>query len=55
MALEEPEPGTTICLLKQTGIPETDRFGNGDVKELVERGWHEQIFQRVRMVFDYGV
>lgn len=32
LALAEPEAGSTVLELRQTGIPEEDRFGNHDVK-----------------------
>ena len=53
--LQEPQHGTTILTLKQTGIPYTDRFENGDVLENVERGWRLQILQRIKAVFGYGL
>ena len=28
MDLEEPDEGTTVLKLRQTGVPEFDRFGN---------------------------
>lgn len=55
MDLECPEEGTTIVKLKQTGIPEADRFGNEDVYDNTEKGWRLQIFTRIRQVFGYGL
>eukprot|EP00775_Hariotina_reticulata_P000610 gene610-898_t len=55
ISLSEPEPGNTILKLKQTGLPEVDKFGNGDIQEQVERGWQDQVFGRIRAVFGYGV
>lgn len=55
LVLSEPEPGTTICKLEQSGIPEEDRFGQGGVFEHVEKGWQIQVFTRIRQVFGYGV
>ena len=55
IVLEEPDTGTTILRLKQTGIPREDRFGNADVLRSVETGWKEQIFRRIKMVFGYGM
>jgi hypothetical protein len=53
--LSEPEPGNTILKLRQTGLPEMDKFGNGDIQDQVERGWRDQVFGRIRAVFGYGV
>ena len=54
LELADPEPGTTVVALLQTGIPEEDRFGNPDVKAQVEAGWRDQVFRRVRQVFGFG-
>jgi activator of HSP90 ATPase len=40
--------------LKQTGIPIEDGHGNIDQKLLVEQGWKERVFGRIRQVFGYG-
>lgn len=55
ITLEEPDAGTTVLRLKQTGIPHEDRFGNADVLRSVEAGWQDQIFRRIKMVFGYGM
>lgn len=55
LSFEEPEPGSTVVKLAQTGIPPTDRFDNEDVLDVTEKGWRGQVFQRIRMVFGYGV
>jgi activator of HSP90 ATPase len=55
LTLKEPEPGTTILSLHQTGIPEEDRFGQAGVFEHVEKGWNIQVFTKIRQVFGYGV
>jgi activator of HSP90 ATPase len=54
ITLEEPEKGTTVLRLEQTGIPLMDRFGNEDVLQTTETGWHNQIVDRIRKVFGYG-
>ena len=54
MDVKEPDAGTTVLRLKQSGIPREDRHGNGDVLRTVEAGWRAQVFQRVRAVFGYG-
>ena len=53
--LEEPSPGTTVLHLEQTGIPDEDKFENSDVLETTSNGWKQQIFQRIRAVFGYGL
>ena len=55
ITLEEPDEGTTTLKLVQRGVPKEDRFGNGDVVESTAHGWRQQIFQRIRAVFGYGV
>jgi hypothetical protein len=55
IALEEPQEGTTVLKLVQTGVPKEDRFGNGDVVENTMQGWRSQILQRIRGVFGYGL
>eukprot|EP00798_Chlamydomonas_sp_ICE-L_P010631 gene10631-12312_t len=52
--LELPEVGTTILNLVHTDIPEEDKFGQ-PVLETTEKGWKNQILQRIRQVFGYGV
>ena len=57
MNLEEPDKGTTVLKLQQTGIPEYDRFGNEmrEVERQVEEGWKAQILHRLRAVFGFGM
>ena len=52
--LTEPEAGTTVVKLRQTDVPVADSFGNETVVDTTERGWKEQIFQRIRVVFGFG-
>jgi hypothetical protein len=40
--------------MTQTDVPVADCFGNETVVETTERGWREQIFDRIRRVFGYG-
>ena len=40
--------------LVQTGVPVADAFGNESVVETTERGWKQNIFGRIRVVFGYG-
>ena len=46
--------GTTVVTMTQTDVPVADCFGNETVVETTERGWREQIFDRIRRVFGYG-
>lgn len=55
LSFEEPSEGTTVVKLKHTGIPEADRFGNGDVLDNTRNGWQQQIFHKIRAVFGYGL
>ena len=55
ITLEEPEPGNLVLQLNHTGIPDVDKFGNGNVVGQVENGWQQQVFGRIRGVFGYGV
>ncbi|KAJ4969682.1 hypothetical protein NE237_002781 [Protea cynaroides] len=55
LTFDEPEPGVTIVKLKQTNVPEEDRYGNSTVVENTERGWRDLIFYKIRAVFGFGV
>ncbi|KAF9597244.1 hypothetical protein IFM89_016385 [Coptis chinensis] len=55
IAFDEPEPGYTVIKLKQTGVPEEDRYGNSTVVENTERGWRDLIFNKIRAVFGFGI
>ncbi|KAL5222828.1 hypothetical protein ABZP36_027541 [Zizania latifolia] len=55
LVFDEPESGVTVINLKQTDVPEEDRYGNSTVVENTERGWRELIFQRIRGVFGFGI
>lgn len=39
IAIEETEPGNTVVKLVQTGLPESDKYGNEDVYDTTEKGW----------------
>lgn len=52
--LETPEHGTTILKMQQTGIPYEDKFGQATIEQ-TEKGWQQQVFNRIRQVFGYGV
>ncbi|EFN53803.1 hypothetical protein CHLNCDRAFT_53624 [Chlorella variabilis] len=54
LCFDEPDKGNTTVTLKQTGIPDADRFGNHDVVGVTEAGWRQQVFDRIRRVFGYG-
>lgn len=53
--LEEESKGAVTLRLRQTGIPEADRFGNHDVVAMTQAGWKGQVLTRMRQVFGYGV
>ncbi|KAF5207383.1 activator of heat shock protein ATPase-like protein [Thalictrum thalictroides] len=55
ITFDEPEPGFTVIKLKQTGVPEEDRYGNSTVIENTERGWRDLIFNKIRAVFGFGI
>ncbi|KAL5707855.1 hypothetical protein ACHQM5_018710 [Ranunculus cassubicifolius] len=55
ISFDEPESGYTIVKLKQTGVPEEDRYGNSTVVENTERGWRDLIFNKIRAVFGFGI
>ena len=55
ITLAEPERGTTVVDLVQTGVPFADKFGNETVHDTVENGWMGLIWARIRMAFGYGV
>lgn len=45
---------TTRLTLKQTHVPEHDRYGNRDVASKVEQGWRMYFFLRVQQVMGYS-
>ncbi|GHP04884.1 hypothetical protein PPROV_000363700 [Pycnococcus provasolii] len=52
--LSEPDgPGNTVMRLTQTGIPEEDRYGN-NVVDVVEQGWNERYWKRMRQIMGFG-
>ena len=53
--LEEKERGAVTLTLRQEGIPDTDRFGNHDVVNMTKSGWKQQVLNRMKQVFGYGV
>lgn len=55
LVFDEPDRGNALVTLKQTGIPDADRFGNHDVVGVTEAGWKNQVFGRIRAVFGYGI
>ena len=55
ITLDEPTEGTTILHLEQSDIPDEDQFENSDVLETTTNGWKQQVFQRIRAVFGYGL
>ena len=52
--LREPEHGTTVLSLTQTGVPLADCFGNESVHDTTKAGWTQNFFERIRKVFGYG-
>lgn len=54
ITLEEKEKGSVILALRQTGIPEADRYGNHDVVGMTQAGWRQQVLLRIRRIFGYG-
>lgn len=53
--LEEKEKGSVTLTLRQEGIPDTDRFGNHDVVNMTRSGWKQQVLNRMKQVFGYGM
>ena len=53
MTLAEPEYGSTVLSLEQSGVPARDKFGNETVLDTTEAGW-KLFFDRMRKVFGYG-
>jgi len=51
----EDGEGTSKVTLKQTGIPYKDAHGNDDMPNVVQEGWKRNFFDRIKMVFGFGV
>jgi activator of HSP90 ATPase len=54
ITLEEKKKGAVTLLLKQSGIPDADRYGNHDVLTMTQAGWKQQVLLRIRQVFGFG-
>jgi activator of HSP90 ATPase len=54
ISLEEKEKGSVTLHLKQSGIPDADRYGNHDVLNMTQAGWKQQVLLRIRQVFGFG-
>ncbi|KAG7673402.1 hypothetical protein Ndes2526B_g03152 [Nannochloris sp. 'desiccata'] len=54
ISFEEKEKGSVTLHLKQTGIPDSDRYGNHDVLNMTQAGWKQQVLLRIRQVFGFG-
>ena len=52
---DEQSAGSTKVTLKQTGIPYKDAHGNDDMPHVVQEGWKRNFFDRIKMVFGFGV
>jgi activator of HSP90 ATPase len=52
--LAEPEHGTTVLSLTQTGVPVADAFGGETVVDTTTSGWSQNFFERIRKVFGFG-
>jgi activator of HSP90 ATPase len=52
---DEQSAGSTKVTLKQTGIPYKDAHGNDDMPHVVKEGWKRNFFDRIKMVFGFGV
>ena len=55
MEFEARDAGETVLHVRQTGIPEQDKYGNEDLLNNVQQGWRQQILHRIKAVFGYGV
>mmetsp|Transcript_60217 Transcript_60217/g.141819 ORF Transcript_60217/g.141819 Transcript_60217/m.141819 type:complete len:366 (-) Transcript_60217:213-1310(-) len=55
LTFAEQNEGVTKVSLSHTGIPYNDGRGNDDQPRVVEEGWKRNIFDRIKMVFGYGV
>ena len=54
ITLEEVSKGAVDLRLKQTDIPDQDRYGNHDVLAMTQSGWRQQVLLRMKQVFGYG-
>ncbi len=51
--LTQVKPGVVKLELKQTGIPEEDKYGNRDIAAKVKRGWNDFFWTRINKVVGY--
>ncbi len=47
--------GKAKLVVKQSGIPYTDKHGNGEQDQLVLRGWTDKFFVGLEKVLGFGV
>jgi len=53
ITLEARSPSVVALSLKQTGIPEEDKFGNRDIAQKVKDGWNKFFFIRLNKMLGY--
>jgi len=53
LTFDQTAPGTTVVKLVHTGVPSSDVHGNSNMKRVVEEGWKQNIFERIKAVFFY--
>lgn len=51
LTFDQTGPGTTLVKLVHTGVPSSDTHGNTNMKRVVEEGWKQNIFERIKAVF----
>ena len=55
MKFAEAGPNRTIFTVTQSGIPETDKHGNGNQDQLVLNGWNDRFFMGLEKVLGFPV
>lgn len=53
ITLTATSPTTCKLVLKHSGIPEADKFGNSDVPKRVQSGWEQHFWANISHVFGY--
>jgi activator of HSP90 ATPase len=55
ITLDSPEYGETILTLYQSGIPQSDKFGNEGIPERVADGWKNHFWNKIAKIIGFEI
>jgi len=53
ITFESRSASVVAMTVKQTGVPEEDKYGNRNVPQTVKEGWHKFFFTRINKILGY--